>query len=83
MSLGEDLEETISLIIEAQQNSLLKKIEKENNWDLQKIMSDSKRGRGRPRKDKQTYSSGKTSSQRKENDEKKISFKNGKSIKSK
>ena len=83
MSLGEDLEETISLIIEAQQSSLLKKIEKENNWDLRKIMSDSKRGRGRPRKDKQTYSSGKTSSQRKENDEKKISFKNGKSIKSK
>lgn len=65
MSLQPELEETIHSIIEYQQHILLKRIAKDKNWDLEKMSSKSgsnktkpsntsKRGRGRPKKEKKT-----------------------------
>lgn len=86
MSLEPELEKTVSLIIKAQQKSLIKLIEKENNWDLGSMDSSSstkksksslpKRGRGRPRKDK-TNLSVIYGSQKKESGEKNIPYSDG------
>ena len=86
MSLEPELEETVALIIKAQQKSLIKLIEKENNWDLGTMdsssstkkskSSQSKRGRGRPRKDT-TNLTVIYRSQKEQNGEKNISYSNG------
>ena len=86
MSLEPELEKTVALIIKAQQRSLIRLIEKENNWDLGTMDSSSstkkskssqpKRGRGRPRKDT-TNLTVIYRSQKEQNGEKNISYSNG------
>lgn len=86
MNLDEELEKTVALIIRTQQERLLKLIKKQEKWDSDTMDSSSstkkstsnqsKRGRGRPRKDT-TNLAVIYRSQKEENGEKKVPYSNG------